>query len=105
MATLTLETGFHLENPGLIPWLTKETDNAREFHLSHGRRCAGALDGGRRIPGATNHRPTGAAGQRQERRQGRRETSQAQQQQANAAAAWDQSYRGCLQKRGYVVTP
>jgi hypothetical protein len=42
---------------------------------------------------------------RQDRREARRQQGQQQQQQASAADAWSQAYEGCLQGRGYSVTP
>lgn len=42
---------------------------------------------------------------RQDRRGARREQGQQQQQQASAADAWSQAYGGCMQGRGYSVTP
>jgi hypothetical protein len=42
---------------------------------------------------------------RQGRREARRQQGQQQQQQASAADAWSQAYQGCLQGRGYSVTP
>jgi hypothetical protein len=42
---------------------------------------------------------------RQGRREARRQQGQQQQQQASAVDAWSQAYQGCLQGRGYGVTP
>lgn len=42
---------------------------------------------------------------RQGRRETRRHQGQQQQAQAQKASAWDQSYKACLQGRGYAVTP
>jgi hypothetical protein len=42
---------------------------------------------------------------RQDRRETRQEQGQQQQQQQQQATAWNQSYKSCLQGRGYAVTP
>ena len=47
----------------------------------------------------------GGVKQRQNRRQDRRQGAQVEQQQASAAAAYDQAYKTCLQSSGYTVTP